>query len=117
MSTVAPPIWGVVEGDIGDYIVAKLSGVTDLTSVTIVKGFVSADGFTTTELSGSVVDAVARHVRINMGNASGWLATLDIGDIEEVEFELQIELTFADGTELTWPYKGKGKIVVTKQKG
>lgn len=119
MSSTIAARWDRVQGDIGDSIVAKLNGVSDLTSVTHIEGHINNERHPTVSiLSASVLDATARTVRVMLGNAGvGWLPTLDLLGLEEDEFELHLELQFVDGTELTWPERGFAVIHVTAQKG
>lgn len=91
-------------GDVGDYRDMILNGVDDLTTVTHIEAHVTK-GSTVATLEASVVDAIDRQIRIELGSEpTDWLpAGPDTG-----EWLGQVEVEFSDGTELTWPAGGNG---------
>lgn len=102
--------WFRRAGDINDNIDAVLTGVADLTGATVV-AVVSHTTQPPVTLSGAIVSAVDRSVSIDLGDNTGWLATVAIaGESYEVEFRV----TWPDTTKLTWPSNNiPDRIVVT----
>ena len=89
-------------GDIGDARVVTLGGVEDLSAVSGIEAHVWRNG-TIATLSAAVTDAEAREVTIQLGtDAEDWLPA---GPALGV-WEGQVEATFIDGSELTWPNVG-----------
>lgn len=87
-----------VQGDVNDIRILTLSGVEDLTTVDTVVAKVWKRGVDAEELDATVLDATDRTISITLGGVSGWLATADPG-----VYQLEQEVTFDDGTVLTWP--------------
>jgi hypothetical protein len=101
-------IWDRVQGDVNDTIEPILSGVVDLTEVTVVRAFVRRRGVVV-ELTGSVVDAVLCKIRLQL-STNTWLQTAEPG-----EWLLQSQLTFLSGRIATFPSGEPDKIVVHAQ--
>lgn len=99
-----------VQGDIGDTINPILDGIQDLTTVTNVEAHVWRTGIAAETLEAEVLDPVARILLVHLGDATGWLVTA-APNVWRVEYAL----TFADGTELTWPASGNDWIMVRAQ--
>lgn len=89
-----------VTGDIKDFRTLTLGGVTDLAAASAVEAHVWRHN-THATLAASIVDATARTVRIELGDTSGWLPTIATAG----DWNLEIQVTFADGTVLTWPQR------------
>ena len=98
--------FNVVQGDINDTIVVILSGVQDLTTVTNVVG-VLVNRISRVTVPATVTSAVARTVTIALGGGSGWLATATDG-----AWQLETQVTWGDGTKLTWPAQGTDVVNV-----
>lgn len=97
-----------VQGDVNDSIIVVLDGVADLASATSVEAHVWRDDTAPTTLAASVVDPAARTVKIQLGGVSGWLATAE----PEIWF-IEEQVTFSDGTVLTWP-AGQPDVLVVR---
>lgn len=105
-----------VQGDVNDMRIIRLSGVQDLSAVTVVTAnvFTKRQGSVTeiATLTGSLVDPVARTISINLGGVGGWLPTANPG-----RYRIEYPVTFADGTTLTWPNEEADWITVRAQGG
>lgn len=98
--------WNRVAGDVDDTIDAVLNGVTDLTAATAVEGHVWHGRETPVTLTGSVVSASERRVRINLGS---WLA---LASARSYSFEIQVSF---GTTVITWPEDKPDEIRVRSQ--
>lgn len=87
-----------VAGDIDDVRRVRLDGVENLGAAVSVVAHVWRRGGASVELDAAVVDASARIVAVELGDADGWLA-LATPD----EYQLEVQVTFGDGSVLTWP--------------
>lgn len=105
--------WNRTQGDIGDTITITLDGVDDLNNVASVECHVTK-GTTTATLAAAVANPVARTVLVQLGTVAqlltGWLAGAQPGT-----WSLETEVTFADGTVLTWPDLNTDYIAVRPQ--
>jgi hypothetical protein len=86
-----------VQGDVDDYVDLEIDGVTDLTTVTAVEGYVWRRR-TIVELTAAVQDAANRIVRVQLGGAAGWLADARPGD-----WHVDVKLAFDNAQDLSWP--------------
>lgn len=105
--------WNKVAGDIGDYITVTLGGITNLDTVTAVEAHIWKQGppvVAPVVLDAAVVDAAACTIRVELGDDTGWLVSAGQG-----RWNIEYELTFGDGSELTWPQMGTDLIVVRNQ--
>lgn len=105
--------WNKVAGDIGDYITVTLGGITNLDTVTTVEAHVWKAGppvVAPVVLTAAVVDAAACTIEVELGDDTGWLAGAGFG-----RWNIEYELTFGDGSELTWPQMEPDMIVVRSQ--
>ena len=94
---MATNIEPAVTGDEGDTRLLRLDGIADLDAATAVEAHVWNDATASVTLAGSVTDATARTVTIELGDSGGWLPTAgpDIYDFE-------VQVTF--GSDIwTWP--------------
>jgi hypothetical protein len=91
----------VRQGDVNETRTVVIGGVQDLSTVSSVVAHLAlvADTTTRTELTGSVTDETERTVAISFGDETGWLA---VGPTPG-DYWLTTQVTFADGTVLTWP--------------
>lgn len=99
--------WNKVAGDIGDTITVTLGGIVTLDAVTAVEAHVWTKGVAPVVLDAAVLDAAACTIEVELGGVAGWLATAAYG-----RWSIEYELTFADGSKLTWPQMGSDLIVV-----
>lgn len=83
-----------VAGDTGPPVDDVLEGVTDLTSVTSITAYLYRKRETTAALPVTIVDPVARQVRISL---SSWLPTARSGD-----WSFKYRATFASNDKWTW---------------
>ncbi len=84
-----------VQGDVNDELTFVMGGVNDLTGAASIEAHVWRSGFLAATLAAAVSDPVERLVVVQL---SPWLATATPG-----EWYFEIEMTFGDGTVLTWP--------------
>jgi hypothetical protein len=98
--------WRKVQGDVNDTITVILSGVENLTGATAVAK-VWRRGVDAENLTTSITSTVNRTVSVDLGGASGWLFDAAIGT-----WLIEIQVTFADGSILTWPADSPDMIVV-----
>jgi hypothetical protein len=112
-----------VAGDVDDYRDVIIDDVEDLDAVDEVEAHVWRIGVHAVDpvtLAASVHDSLTRTVRVLLGDATGWLATLDPADLFDEPFLVEYQLTMADGSVWTWPngtpdqlpVRGSGDIVV-----
>lgn len=87
-----------VRGDVGDYRIVKLGGIADLSAATAVAAHVRYRDVRAT-LDASVEDAEACTVRVELGDADGWLATTASAGA----WMFEVKVTFADGSTRRWP--------------
>ena len=99
-----------VVGDIDDYRIVTLDGVTNLDSVTAVEAHVWSTSVDSVTLSASVVDATARTIRVELGDAAGWLATVATSGSWFIEYQV----TFGT-TVLTWPGGAPDRLPVQSE--
>lgn len=99
-----------VQGDVKDTVIVTCDGVVDLTAVTAAECHVWKGTATATTLTAAVTNATLRQVTVQLGGASGWLATAKPG-----EYFFETQLTYADGSILTWPSGAPDSIQVRRQ--
>lgn len=102
--------WNKVAGDVGDTITVTLGGIANLDAVTAVESHVWKQGAEPVTLTASVVDAASCTIEVELGDADGWLAETDSG-----RWSAEHQLTFADGSTLTWPQMGTDTIAVRRE--
>ena len=102
--------WNRTNGDLKDTVSVTLSGVEDLTTVTAVEAHVWANGVAPVTLTAAVASASLRTVTVQLGGVGGWLPT---AVARSYLFETQV--TFADGSVITWPSKGADQLTVRAQ--
>lgn len=100
--------WNKVAGDIGDYITVTLGGIANLDPVVTVESHVWQRPADAATLTATVLDSDACTIRVELGDDTGWLAT----DATTGRYHLEHELTFGDGSKLTWPQMGADLIIV-----
>lgn len=88
-----------VTGDIQDFRTAVLSGIEDLTNVSAIETHIWQHGTTPVTLTTAVLVAADRTIRFQLGDDEGWLAT----EATPGNWLVEYQLTFLDGTVLTWP--------------
>lgn len=103
----------VTTGDVDVVKVLQLGGVADLSSVDSVEAHVWRPGSAVTTLTATVSDAANRYVSVHLGGAGGWLPSLSINGRRVRTYYLDVEVTFTDGSVLTWstavlPVRGQG---------
>jgi len=98
-----------VAGDIGDTRSVTLAGIADLTAAVSARGIVtySSDLTVTAELTATIDDPAGTDVTVELGGAGGWLASAAPG-----VWLLEAEITFADGSVLSWPQAGADTLIV-----
>lgn len=110
--------WHRHTGDVKDTVDVALYGIEEITGATVA-GHVRK-GATKAALVGTIVDAAAVgdtpcSIRVQLGATAGqpWLPTAAVGT-----WEAEWQLTFGDGTVLTWPDEefGPDAIVVKAQR-
>lgn len=99
--------WRKVQGDVNDTIIVVLDGVQDLSAVTGIEAHVWRNDTTPISLTASVVNSDARTIEVDLGGASGWLLTAE----PEIYF-IEEQVTFSDGTVLTWPSGAPDLLIV-----
>lgn len=99
-----------VQGDVNDVVIVTCSGVANLNAVTAAEAHVWQRGKTASTLAASVTNAATLQVTVQLGGATGWLATAKAG-----EWFLETQLTYADGSVLTWPEGAPDVIEVRRQ--
>lgn len=102
--------WQKVAGDIGDSITVTLGGIANLSAVSAVQAHVWKNGSDPAVLEAEVTDADACEILVHLGDAGEWLPMASHG-----RYSLEYELTFLDGSELTWPQMRPDEIVVRDQ--
>lgn len=93
----------VTTGDIGETITVRLDGIGTLTDAATVEAHVWTDPDNTTALEATITNPTGRLVTIELGDAEGWLATLDIPAGTTIDYQLRCRVTFTNGDVLTWP--------------
>lgn len=88
-------VWKRTQGDAKDFLDARLDGVVDLAGVTSVLPKVWLDGQTPVALTGAVLDATERTVRVSL---DPWLLTA-----EAKAWNLEIQCVWGSGETRTWP--------------
>lgn len=94
-----PPVY---TGDADQTIKVKLIGGDPLSGAISVEAHVWVDPGDVTVLAASVFDVAENIVEVELGDVTGWLATLVQDPGEVVVYNLQVQVTFAGGDE-TWP--------------
>lgn len=92
-------LWTRTAGDVGDTIIAELTGIDNLDNVTAVTASVwddQAAAPVTVALSGAVTDSANRLVTITLGT---WLQGLTLA----ARYALRIHLVDATGGNISWP--------------
>lgn len=110
-------IWNRKRGDVNDSIIVELCGIANITGATPL-GLARLNGVTVQLAGGVVVQAVAVgddvkcSVRVPLGGAAGWLSAAAIG-----EWKYETQVTFMDGSIVTWPGQGYDVINVSEDLG
>lgn len=109
-------VWARKQGDVGDSILVNLCGIADITGATPL-GLVRLNGVLVQLAGGSVYRAVATEslkcaVEVPLGEIGGWLPQAAVG-----EWQYETQLTFADGSIVTWPGRGYDTIIVSEDLG
>lgn len=99
--------WNKVAGDVGDTITVTLGGIANLDTVSAVEAHVWKQGSTPATLTATVLDATACTIEVALGDDEGWLAETTSG-----RWNIEYELTFGDGSKLTWPQLSPDLVVV-----
>lgn len=99
--------WNKVAGDIGDTIIVDLGGIANLTAVTDVEAHVWKQGTDPAVLDATVLDSDECTITVELGDGTGWLATATQG-----RWSLEYQLTFGDGSVLTWPQMKPDLLIV-----
>lgn len=102
--------WYRTQGDVKDTLVATIEGVNSLANLTAIEAHVWLFGQPNATLTVSVIDPVARTVRVDLGDVGGWLPTAAEG-----KWRLEYFMSFADGSKLTWPAPRPDIIYVRRQ--
>lgn len=105
--------WRKVQGDVKDTIIAVLSGVEDLATATGAEAHAWRKGVASTTLVATITNPTTRTVSVALGGVAGWLSSAGPpagGDALDWDFEIQV--TWADGTVLTWPAETPDTIIV-----
>lgn len=106
--------WPKVTGDVGEYIDGTLGGVTDLTSVASLRAHVwVANNPVAVTLTATVLDAVARTVRIDLGASGGWLASTAVAG----RYYVEIETTDNAGNIRTFPEREQAIPTIVTRTG
>jgi hypothetical protein len=100
-SVTAVQLKGCVAGDINDYRIVTVGGVEDLTTISSIEAHVW-NSTTDATLAATVIDPVARTVRVEHGDTGGWLPSLP----RPGKWWIEVEGTWGDGTVLTFPTPG-----------
>lgn len=90
-------LWKRVQGDVDDTITVKLAGIASLAAVQSVEAHVWWRTSHET-LAASVADPDECTLTVELGAADGWLS-----DAAAVQWEVEYQLTFLDGSVKTWP--------------
>lgn len=102
--------WNKVAGDIGDTITVTLGGIASLDAVVSVEAHIWKPGTPPEVLAAAVTDNDTCTIQVQLGDATGWLV-----DAAQGRWNIEYELTFGDGSELTWPQMRPDEIVVRSQ--
>ena len=102
--------WKRVQGDLKDTLTVTLDGVVDLASAVTVVAHVWRNGVAPITLTAAVTNPTTRLVTIQLGSTGGWLATA-----APTTWWLEVQVTFTDGTVLTWPAGTPDMIIVRAQ--
>lgn len=105
-----------VQGDINDTIITQLTGVSSFTGATAVAhvwlGSAAATNLTASIVNGTTTTGAPCGVcTVNLGGVSGWLASAAPSNVWRIEYEI----TFLDGSKLTWPGGAPDTIEVRQQ--
>ena len=94
----------VYTGDIGETVDVILDGVDNLDLLDSIEAHVWTGDEAVTTLDVTVVSSSDRRVRVDLGaTGADWLPTLVHDQGEIVLYNLQIEVTWTDASESTWP--------------
>lgn len=99
--------WTKVAGDIGDKLTVDLGGIATLSAATVVEAHVWRSGTAPVVLTGTVTDAEACTIEIDLGGVGEWLPGTEPG-----RWSIEFEVTFLDGSKLTWPQMGPDTVIV-----
>lgn len=100
-----------VQGDVGDRRLIRIKGITNLNAFQSGRGnFEHPAVDTPVSLTVTVADAAKNTMWLELGGAGGWLSNAQLG-----RWYGEIELTFIDGSKLTWPSRGKIALDVGEQ--
>lgn len=91
-------------GDVGDTRVVRLDGIANLSTVASIVAFVRRNR-TKATLTATVLDADARTITVNLGS---WLAA----GPERGEWDIEYQVTMANGNVITWPNEDYDTIKV-----
>lgn len=91
-------VWRKVQGDVNDTITVVLSGVEDLTTANAIEAHVWRRSVDSVTLTAAITDTVTRTAVVQLGGATGWLS-----DALIAAWSVDFQVTFVDGTILTWP--------------
>lgn len=90
--------WRKVKGDVNDTITVILSGVENLAGATAVEAHVWHNDIDPETLPAAITNPTTRTVVVQLGGVTGWLS-----DAAEHVWLVDVQVTFGDGTILTWP--------------
>lgn len=110
--TLATAVAGDVD-DVRQIVLGPPAALTalDLDGATVVGHVWPEAGGAATDLAGSVVSVARKIIAINLGNASGWLASAAPGD-----YFIEYEITMTNGRVWTWPSAQPDRISVREGK-
>lgn len=107
---------GAVQGDVNDERVVALDGVDSLANVSSIAVHVWRPGVDVVTLTATVLDADERTITIPLGaTAEGWLGTIDLTPMSRRDYFVEYQVTWADGTVLTFPAEGYDTLPVRTQ--
>jgi hypothetical protein len=104
----ATTTWDRKQGDLVDYIDVQLDGISDLTGVVSGEAHLTAcDSAVAITATVTVIDALNRIVRADL---STFLPTAIPGP-----WDVEWEMTFGNGSQWTWPSRGRDRLNVYAQ--
>lgn len=104
----------VVQGDVHDWVDVYIAPGVDTTAVTDAEGHLWRRGTRVTVPAS--YDTATRTARVELGATPGspWLPDVELQNPAD-EWKLEVELTWADGTILTFPSEKPLRLVVRRQ--